>query len=82
MPTVRFFATLRQVAGTREDAIEAGTVKELLDILSERYDGRMDRYLKISTVLVNGKNVIHLKGRKTKLLPDDEVSLFPPMGGG
>lgn len=82
MPTVRFFATLRQVAGTREDVIEAGTVKELLDILSERYEGRMDRYLKISTVLVNGKNVIHLKGRKTKLLPDDEVSIFPPMGGG
>jgi molybdopterin synthase sulfur carrier subunit len=38
--------------------------------------------LKISTVLVNGKNVIHIKGRKTRLEPDDVVSIFPPMGGG
>jgi molybdopterin synthase sulfur carrier subunit len=42
----------------------------------------LDRYLKISTVLVNGKNVAHIKGRKTKLKPDDVVSIFPPLGGG
>ena len=82
MPTVKFFATLRQVAGARQIEMEAGTVKDLLDRLSTAYEGRMDRYLKISTVLVNGKNVVHMKGQKTKLKPDDEVSIFPPMGGG
>ena len=82
MPTVKFFATLRQVAGAREIQMEAGTVKDLLDRLSADYQGRMDRYLKISTVLVNGKNVVHMKGKRTKLKRDDEVSIFPPLGGG
>ena len=82
MPTVKFFATLRQVAGARQIEMEAGTVKDLLDRLSTAYEGRMDRYLKISTVLVNGKNVVHMKGQKTRLKPDDEVSIFQPMGGG
>ncbi len=82
MPTVKFFATLRQVAGAREIQLEADNVRDLLDRLSASYEGRMDRYLKISTVLVNGKNVVHMKGKKTKLKPDDEVSIFPPLGGG
>lgn len=82
MPKVRYYASLRQVAGRREDEFEVGTVKEMLDAVSKAYDGKLDRYLKISTVLVNGKNVIHIKGRKTRLEPDDVVSIFPPMGGG
>ena len=82
MPKVTYYASLRQVAGRREDDFQVGTVKEMLDAVSKAYDGKLDRYLKISTVLVNGKNVIHIKGKKTRLEPDDVVSIFPPMGGG
>lgn len=82
MATVKFFATLRQVTGAREIQVDALNVKELLERLSTDYQGKLDRYLKMSTVLVNGKNVIHMKGKKTKLKPDDEVSIFPPLGGG
>ncbi len=82
MPTVRFYASLRQVTGVREDEFEEPTVKELLEAVSRRYEGKLDRYLKISTVLVNGKNVIHLNGKKTRLEKDDVVSIFTPMGGG
>jgi len=82
VPKVRYYASLRQIAGTSEDDFEAGTVKQMLDTVSKAYEGKLDRYLKISTVLVNGKNVIHLKGRKTRLGPDGVVSIFPPMGGG
>jgi molybdopterin converting factor small subunit len=42
MPTVKFFATLRNAAGAREAEVEAVTVKELLDRLSADYDGRLD----------------------------------------
>jgi sulfur-carrier protein len=82
VPTVKFYATLRQVAGARETQVEAGNVKQLLERLSSAYEGKLDRYLKISTVLVNGKNVIHMKGTRTKLKSDDVVSIYPPMGGG
>lgn len=82
MPTVKFYASLRKAAGTKEAEIPARSVKELLQRLSTGYDGGLRRYLKISTVLVNGKNVIHLKGKRTRLEPDDVVSIFPPLGGG
>jgi molybdopterin synthase sulfur carrier subunit len=82
VPKVRYYASLRQIAGRPEEEFEVGTVKEMLDTVSRTYQGKLDRYLKISTVLVNGKNVIHLKGRRTRLRPNDVVSIFPPMGGG
>jgi molybdopterin synthase sulfur carrier subunit len=82
VPKVRYYASLRQVTGKREEEFEVGTVKEMLQTVSSAYHGKLDRYLKISTVLVNGKNVIHLKGRRTRLGPDDVVAIFPPMGGG
>ncbi len=82
MPTVKFFATLRNAAGTREAQVHATSVKELLERLSSDYEGRLDRYLKISTVLVNGRNVAQMKGGRTRLKPDDVVSIFPPLGGG
>ena len=82
MPTVKFYASLRKVTGEREAQIQAGSVKEVLQRLSTDYDGELRRYLKISSVLVNGKNVIHMKGKRTRLKPDDVVSIFPPLGGG
>jgi sulfur-carrier protein len=82
MAKVKFYASLRKVTGAREQEFDAGTVKELLARLSTAYDGRLNRYIKISTILVNGKNVIHLKGKRTRLAPDDNVSIFPPLGGG
>jgi molybdopterin synthase sulfur carrier subunit len=82
VPRVKFFATLARAAGTREAGVQAGSVKELLEKLSRDYEGKLDRYLKTSTVLVNGKNVEYLKGEKTKLKLDDVVSIYPPLGGG
>ncbi|MBU4193986.1 MAG: MoaD family protein [Actinobacteria bacterium] len=82
MPTVKFYASLRKVTGVREADIPVGSVKEVLERLSSDYEGKLRRYLKISTILVNGKNVIHLKGKRTRLKPDDVVSIFPPLGGG
>jgi molybdopterin synthase sulfur carrier subunit len=82
MPRVKFYATLIKAAGGRETSVEASSVGALLDRLRADYGGRLDRYLKISTVLVNGTNVTQLKGRRTRLEPDDVVSIFPPLGGG
>jgi len=82
LPTVKFYATLVKAAGGRKTNLQANSVKELLERLSREYEGKLDRYLKISTVLVNGENIDHLRGKKTKLKPDDVVSIYPPLGGG
>ncbi|WP_245522780.1 ubiquitin-like small modifier protein 1 [Thermanaerovibrio velox] len=84
-----FFATFRELAGRREDQAEASTVRELLEVLSRRYgrsfhdavlkDGAMSDQV---IVLVNGHHVAHLDGEETRLNPDDQVSIFPVIGGG
>jgi len=82
MPTVKFFATLKNVTGTREVEVHGKTVREVLDNLAPMFDGKLERYLKSSTVLVNDKNVRYLNGARTRLKPGDTVSLYPPIGGG
>jgi len=33
-------------------------------------------------ILVNGRNVLDLQGYETKIEEEDEISIFPPVGGG
>lgn len=82
MPTVKFYATLRKVTGAREAEFQADSVKNLLERLSREYGEKIDRYLEVSIVLVNGTNVSQLKGAGTRLKAKDVVSIFPPLGGG
>jgi molybdopterin synthase sulfur carrier subunit len=82
LPTVKFYATLRQVTKSRQTEVPGTTVKEILDTLTTMYEGKLERYMKASTVLVNNKNIRYLKGEQTRLTPDDVVSIYPPLGGG
>lgn len=82
MPTVKFFATLRKATGEKDYRSSARTVAEVLKEVEDRYGDKVTRYLRNCTVLVNGQNIGYLKGKRTKLKPEDEVSLFPPLAGG
>lgn len=82
MVEVKLFASLRTCAGEKNFSTEAFTVKELLQEAAERYGDEFAARLKIATVLVNGKNIAHLRWKKTRLKDGDVVSLFPPLAGG
>lgn len=82
MVEVRLFSIFRKAAGEKGFESEAGTVGELLLELASRYDAGFRDQLKKATVVVNGRNAVHLKGRKTRLSDGDVVSIFPPMAGG
>lgn len=82
MPTVKLFATIRKAAGEKSYRSSAGSVKEVLEEVERRYGSDINRYLKNCIILVNGQNAGFLKGRRTKLKDEDEVSLFPPLAGG
>lgn len=82
MIEVKLFASLRTAAGEKRYFTEASTVKELLREASERYGDKFAARLKIATILVNGKNIAHLRWKKTRLKDGDIVSLFPPLAGG
>ncbi len=83
MPKVKFFATLREITGKREEIIEGYNVGDVLKVLYEEYGEEFEKELKErSMILVNGKNIEHLNGLKTKVSKEDTISIFPPAGGG
>jgi len=83
MPKVKFFATLREITGKREEIIEGNNVKEVLNALYKEYGEEFKKELKErSMILVNGKNIEHLEGMETKVREEDTISIFPPAGGG
>jgi molybdopterin synthase sulfur carrier subunit len=91
--TVKFFTTLREIVGKKEEQLEfphSITVKALLKQLSDRYErdfvdyvfdelGNVRGHLQI---LVNGKSITTMQGFKTKLSNGDQIAILPPVGGG
>lgn len=85
MIEVKLFATLRREAGEKGfemDASSASSVEEVLREAASRYGPALREQMKTATVLVNGRNSVQLKGKRTRLADGDVVSLFPPMAGG
>jgi MoaD family protein len=82
MATIKFFTMLRKATGEQSYESTAPTVAAVLKEVEKKYGSDVSRYMKNCIVLVNGQNISYLKGKKTKLGPGDEVSLFPPVAGG
>lgn len=84
----RLFAELREIAGEKERILEFNkplTIFEALNILSNLYGEKFkERMFKEESfiILVNGVNIKNLNDMKTQLRDGDEISIFPPVGGG
>jgi molybdopterin synthase sulfur carrier subunit len=90
---VLFYATLREIVGgkTVDFPVEPdATVRELLDAIVSRYpvmkkelmqpDGRLYGHVHVA---VNGRDVQFLADDlDTVIMPEDEISIFPAVGGG
>jgi molybdopterin synthase sulfur carrier subunit len=91
---VKYFTTLRELAGTKEDELDLKDgcrLLELIETVAVRYgdeafaylhvadDGRIDPSLKF---LVNGVDAHRLAGFETALKAGDVVAIIPPVGGG
>ena len=90
MIKVGYFAHVRELTGKKEETLcLSSTARDLMNSLCETYgakfrdfcidDGRISRNV---NVLVNGKHIQHLGGDETPLKDDDEISIFPLIGGG
>lgn len=90
---VKFFTTLREITGKKEDEIEfsrALTIGLLMKQLSKKYGKEFNDYVydELGNVhghlhfLVNGKSIAGLNDLKTKLKDGDQVAILPPVGGG
>jgi molybdopterin synthase sulfur carrier subunit len=89
--TVKFFATIREITGARSIDMQAETVREVLDLLAEKYgktftdkviDEGTNRLKQFFSCMVNGKRIELLDGYDTVLNDGDAIALFPPVGGG
>lgn len=90
---VNFYATLREIAGGKtvdfplDDGVSA---KQVLDAIINRFpamekelfhrDGRLHGHVHF---FINGRDVQFLPDDlETKIMPDDEITVFPAVGGG
>lgn len=94
--SVRFFTTLRELTGKKEESLEfprgkAVTVESVLERLKELHGKRLMEYVcdpKTGEVrgflqfLVNGRSTASFEGLKTKLSDGDVLAIIPPVGGG
>ena len=81
---------LRRLTGDAETVeVEAGTVKEVLDRLEERYPGFQSRVCddegqlrRFINVYVDGEDVRFLEGLSTEVPDGAELSIVPAIAGG
>ncbi|MEM2111521.1 MAG: MoaD/ThiS family protein [Candidatus Bathyarchaeia archaeon] len=90
---VRYFTTLRELAGTNEEDMEIDNYATLADLIKKvaskygkeareylyRKDGKIDPSIYF---LVNGVDAGRILGLNTKLRCGDVVTIIPSIGGG
>jgi MoaD family protein len=93
---VRFFTSLREITGKKEETLEFQdgeivTVDTILKRLAELYgksfveyvyESKTDNVKGFLQLLVNGRSTSAFKGLNTELADGDVLAIIPPVGGG
>jgi MoaD family protein len=85
MATVKLFANLRKLAGTKELSITGTTVRAVVNELAERSSEVGSVILENGNlrphfiVTLNGRNILDLD---TAVTEQDTIAIFPPLAGG
>ncbi len=90
---VRYYAMLREAAGTRRETVEmpeASSFGDLIEFVVAKYGALFRRYVfddegrerDYLSFMVNGVSVHSREGFDTPLADGDVVAILPPVGGG
>ena len=82
MPVLVPHAKLAALLGKQTITSDSDTLGQLLDELRAQVGDKDWEWASRVTILVNGRNMHHLKGRSTVLQTDDIVWMIVPSGGG
>ena len=88
---MKFFATVREVAGIKNIEMDVDNIGELLESLKTKLGNRFtdliinpetNKLKQFYSCIVNGKRIELLDGYNTILKDNDTIAVFPPVGGG
>lgn len=92
MKTVRLFATVRDIVGSRTLSVPLHNGATVLDMicsiettcpaLGEKLLDETGQLSKLIHIYVRGRNVEWLEGLDTLIAEQDDVFIVPPMAGG
>jgi MoaD family protein len=94
--SVRFFTTLREITGKKEETLkfkgdQPVTINLVLSVLAKHYgkgfveyafDRKGGQVRSFLQFLVNGRSASTFGGLETKLTDGDVLAIIPPVGGG
>ena len=88
---IRFYATLRPLVGGRSVDLSdpPDTVKGILERLACEYEGLQDQLFdedgtvrRFVAIMVDGRDIRHIDGLESRVKPESELDIFPPVAGG
>ncbi len=89
MAKVRFSSALERITDERTTDVDADTVREALQELTDKYGDEFEERLmdngelrRFVNLYVNGDDVRHGDGLDTEISESDEISVLPAVSGG
>jgi molybdopterin synthase sulfur carrier subunit len=89
---IKIHATLRDAVGkkcVRLDKFSNATIEQILQELISRYPAIVPKLFRDNGelhagahILINGRDMRYLNGLETRISAEDEVRIFPAVGGG
>ena len=84
MPIIRYYGSLRDLTGLREERIRGDwLLKDLLEELLKRHS-KLEHYLARDSLIIlhNGKGLSDKELPERRVNEDDLIELMPPASGG
>jgi len=85
MPIVKFYASLRRLAGAKEKVVPGGDLRAVLEMLAADipafrpyFDGARVRAI----ITLNGHTLNPDTALQTSVSEQDQIAIFPPIAGG